>query len=482
MINAIKKNLFFLALILLLILFIILKIPYLGLPYYWDEAWVYGPALRFMEAHQLSLMPDALPVSYSRGHPLLFHFLGALWLRIFGVSLLSSHLFALFVSIALLIIVYYFCRSFFSQKVGLLACFLILVQPIFQAQSVLVLPEILLSLFLLMTIFFFLKEKWIGYILAGTCALLTKETAIVIVISALFWFLLNSFFIKKEKIKAINFISKSVILVIPIIFFCFFLILQKRINGWYFFPDHLQSISTDLFIIIKNLIKRTIYLLTDDGRIMLFLAMLISIYFFFSKKTYRKNPANITLIFLVIFSAFYLFICAVNFYSNRYSISIIIPFIIMASFFIINFFTKKTYLFLFILGILCLQLFVFIPKEKSSDCSLGYTQDIKTSKQMVEYCVDNNFQNKSIFANFLMTVNLSNPYSGYITEQHRFPNTSSKIDNNTELYIFSSMELLKENKEQIDAYNKIKSSKTIRLLKRFESKFSWTEIYGPTKQ
>ena len=76
-----------------------------------------------------------------------------------------------------------------------------------------------------------------------------------------------------------------------------------------------------------------------------------------------------------------------------------------------------------------------------------------------------------------MTTSLSNPYCGYLTEQKKFPNTSSKIDTNADLFIFSSMELLKENKKQIEDYKKINSSKTIRLLKRFESKFSWTEIY-----
>ena len=78
----IKKNIHLITVILAIIAFIIYKMPHLSLPYYWDEAWVYGPAVRLMEQTGLSLLPDALPVYYSRGHPLLFHFLGASWIKI----------------------------------------------------------------------------------------------------------------------------------------------------------------------------------------------------------------------------------------------------------------------------------------------------------------------------------------------------------------------------------------------------------------
>jgi 4-amino-4-deoxy-L-arabinose transferase-like glycosyltransferase len=481
MIKAIKANLYFISLFLLLVLFIIIKIPYLNLPYYWDEAWVYGPALRIMEANHLSIMPDSLPVYFSRGHPLLFHFIGTSWLRIFGTSLLSSHIFALTVSIALLLMVYYFCKEFFSQKIGLIACFFIMLQPIFQAQSVLVLPEIMLALFSLMTIFYFLKGKWIGYITAATCALYIKETGIIAIAAVGFWFLINQFFVKKEKINLSQFILRSFILLIPILLFCIFLIIQKKSNGWYFFPEHIGSIISDPLIVFKNLIKQANYVLFYDGRIMLFAGMILSLYFYFSRKKYHDNPSNVPLILLLIFSVFYLLISAVCFYSNRYSISIIIPFIITASFFVAEIFTKKTYLFTFIIVFFILQVTINYTYSISSDCNLGYKEDIKTNMQMVKFCVDNKYQNKKIYTNFLMATELSNPYSGYLSEQQKFSNFGSIIDTNTEFFIFSNMEQLKENKEQIENYKKIKSSKGFRLLKRYESKFSWTEIYETLK-
>jgi 4-amino-4-deoxy-L-arabinose transferase-like glycosyltransferase len=250
MINALKTNLHILCLILMVAVFILCKIPYLSLPYYWDEAWVYGPALRIMEAQHLSIMPDALPVEYSRGHPLLFHFTGALWLRVFGTSLFSSHAFALTVSIALLFFVFYFCTQVFSKETGLIACFFILLQPIFQAQSVLVLPEIMLALFSLMTVFYFLKEKWFGYVIAGICAVFTKETGIVLFAVVGLWHLTDSFFLQKEKLNFVRFILKSFLLLIPLALFAIFLVIQKKEMDGIFF----RIIFIPLFqILLKSL-------------------------------------------------------------------------------------------------------------------------------------------------------------------------------------------------------------------------------------
>ena len=81
----VKNSIHFIILILATIAFIIFKIPHLSMPYCWDEAWVYGPAVRMMAENGLGLLPDALPVHYSRGHPLLFHFLAAGWLTVLAI-------------------------------------------------------------------------------------------------------------------------------------------------------------------------------------------------------------------------------------------------------------------------------------------------------------------------------------------------------------------------------------------------------------
>ena len=54
MIDYLKKNPYLTGLAAIIILLVIVKIPHLFLPYYWDEAWVYGTAIRLMEEKGLS--------------------------------------------------------------------------------------------------------------------------------------------------------------------------------------------------------------------------------------------------------------------------------------------------------------------------------------------------------------------------------------------------------------------------------------------
>jgi len=148
-----KNNLFLIGLLAVIIIFIGVKIPFLSLPYYWDEAWAYGPAIRTMESTGLGILPNALPPELSRGHPLLFHFLGAGWMKLFGTSVTAAHIFPLLVSVLLLVAVYAFGKKIFlSSKAGFTAAFALALQPIFLAQSGLLSPEVLLALFSLVSV------------------------------------------------------------------------------------------------------------------------------------------------------------------------------------------------------------------------------------------------------------------------------------------------------------------------------------------
>src|SRR5271170_3215814 len=90
------------VLFLVLIVFILCKIPHLHYPYYWDESWPYAVAIRDMYLHGVSLMPTAIDPELSRGHPLFFHAIAAIWMHIFGNSHISMHSFALTISVLFL--------------------------------------------------------------------------------------------------------------------------------------------------------------------------------------------------------------------------------------------------------------------------------------------------------------------------------------------------------------------------------------------
>lgn len=469
----IKFDIYNLLLFAIIVIFIIIKIPYLTLPFYWDEAWVYGPALRIMEANKLSLLPDALPIYYSRGHPLLFHFMGALWLRIFGTSLIASHTYALTISIALILTVFYFGKKLFSKEAGLIACIFLLFQPIFQAQSVLVLPEVMVSLFSLLTIYSFIKQRRLIYILSATLLLYTKETGIVAIAACGAWFLIETFFIKKNEFLWKKFILNSACLILPLAFIVLYFIVQKKMNGWYFFPEHINYLLHDSRTFSGKFESYCSYLFIYWGRNVLTASIIISLFIYFFKKKNIHNPANKPLIILTIFILFFLIASSFNFYSDRYTMSMIGPFVIITAYLIHATF-KKIFLYGFVVAVIAVQLFIQMPKKTSSDHNLGYAESIKTHQEMVEYCLENKFRNKKIFTHFLMIGNLQNPYCGYITDDQKFSDVSTVFTDSTDLCIFSNM----EGKEDYEA---LKKTGKLKLLKRFESCQAWSEIYEVKK-
>ena len=96
-----KKNKYPIGVAVIIIALAVYKFPFLSLPYYWDEAWPYSVAVHAMYNHGLSLIPGAVAPFVARGHTLMYFFLGAAWMKIFGTSLFSGHCFALFISISI---------------------------------------------------------------------------------------------------------------------------------------------------------------------------------------------------------------------------------------------------------------------------------------------------------------------------------------------------------------------------------------------
>ena len=178
-----KPDRYFIVLIGLLTGFILFQVPHLNLPYYWDEAWVYGRGIRLMCINGPGISPAALPVDISRGHPLFFYFAGGVWLKLFGNTILSSHLFALCISVILILSAYFLCVKFFGNRIAFLVSLFLMMQAIFLAQSVMVLPEVMLSMWVVLSVWAFYTGKKILYLIFAALMLLTKETGIVCVVA-----------------------------------------------------------------------------------------------------------------------------------------------------------------------------------------------------------------------------------------------------------------------------------------------------------
>ncbi len=289
----------------------------LWLPYYWDEAGVYAPAANALYEHGLSLMPGALDPEFSRGHPLLFVFLAASMFKLFGSSVLTAHVFAFFISLLLLWVVYYKAARYYGHTVGLITSILIAVQPFFVGLSTLLLPEILLALFAWLALTSFHENKYGMAGLYSTLAVLTKESGILLPITFTAYLLLQQILFWKEHKGKWN--SRMLLLFTPFAFFGLFLVVQKIQNGWYFFPYHVSTVSLEWPTVQKHFQDFFNFLIWNQKRYWWKWIMIAGLASAIVKGTFTKNSLrNSFLLLLGVFIAGNLCASSLAFYMSRY--------------------------------------------------------------------------------------------------------------------------------------------------------------------
>ncbi|MGH9378892.1 MAG: glycosyltransferase family 39 protein, partial [Terriglobia bacterium] len=186
---------------------LILHFPLLRLPYFWDEAGYYIPAALDFYRHGLLIPRLTLPTGHT---PLVMVYLGAAW-HLFGFSELTTRTAMILIAAATVVITYALGRRVARREAGIWAAILLALSPLFFAQSSLVFLDLTAALFTTLAIFFVLNGRWGMFAVAASLAVLSKETAIVM-LGAVWAFML---FRRKE--RRVNPWALSAIPFIPLI-------------------------------------------------------------------------------------------------------------------------------------------------------------------------------------------------------------------------------------------------------------------------
>ena len=462
-----KRSVILLAL--LLLVFTTVKIPFLFLPYYYDEVWPYSAAIDALLNHGLSLSPDSIPPELSRGHPLLFHFCAALWMKVFGSSIVSGHAFILFVSILLVIEIYLFCRDFFSENIALISCFLFTVQSAFLAQSVFLLPEIFLSLWVLLSLHFFLKEKYFLFFISATALLLTKESGIVLIAVLMAWKAREFFLPEKNRVWI-----QLAWIFSPLLIASLFFIAQKLQHGWFFFPHHMNLLSFKAKTFTEELPTAAAYLFIYHGRNGLSLFILIGLGFLIFRKESFATQEKQSLLLMTFFLLSFLLFSATFYFIPRYLMPALPLFVIAGSVIIFKaFFRYKVVFFLMLAGMATTHVIFCFHKPEVSE--FKYLPMVSVQQQMVQYCEERQLWDKHIFAILPICFDLTEMQAGYLKEKE-FTNIQEYYSGETEYCIISNEEF---DKEKFEA---LRTEADLKLLKRFEKDYAWTEIYEVEKK
>jgi len=459
-----------LILILSLALIIVLKIPHLFLPYSWDEAWSYYPAILKMVENGPGIIPGAIPILSSKGHPLLFYFLTSGWITLFSVKIWVVRLFPLIVSLLSVTTLYHLATRHLSKKVANYSVMIFSVQALFLAQSTLVLPEVMLTLFLLLSLHFYLSENFylsekIGlYVISASLMVLTKETGLVFAFGFGVFFLIQNLknCLQKESLRTIG------MLFIPLIVFLVHLLLNYRAFHTFFFNEHLELMKFD-FVEIKRILKSaTAILFTLQGRNTILFASILSLVIILARK--QKIQHGTILLLLLLQITLLLVFSSVNFYTYRYILPAFPLFILIATGLLTQ--AKKYLMFLFypmLIVTISVPLYYTLTKKGNTDIDLGYSSYLPLHKEVVEYCEQQEWYEKNFWASFSLSLALRDPFTGYHKTTRGYKIIAKQDIQKADILILDSTGSWKELPKPL--CNKF------HLLKRFENKNHWAEIY-----
>jgi Dolichyl-phosphate-mannose-protein mannosyltransferase len=155
---------------------LLLHWPLLRLPYFWDEAGYYIPAA--FDFYRLGLL---VPVSTQPvGHtPLVPVYLGTVW-HLLGFSPLVTRSAMILIAAATLVATYVLARRFVGREAAVWVAVLLAVSPIFFAQSSLAHLDLTVTLFTTLAVLALIRERWAWFAVAASFAILSKETAVIL--------------------------------------------------------------------------------------------------------------------------------------------------------------------------------------------------------------------------------------------------------------------------------------------------------------
>ncbi len=436
------------------------QFQFIHLGHFWDEAWVYAPAIRNMAVTIPTILPNAISVDLSRGHPLLFQFLGGIWMKVFGMSNTSAHVFALSITISTLFIAYVFVRESFGRLGAITAVALIAAQPIFIAQSAMLYPEMLMTFGLILALKGYVEDRQWTFGIGLSIAIYSKESAIVFYLAFVLWDLLL-IILKCSKMGALK------KYVFPFLILLSHPVLQYLYHGWFLYPNHTDLISLDFKSIKYNsrLVFRYIFENQNRGwvfypvivfaafilrlkkwwispvlvglgfaaykvfvwkwvvpswmfpilMLILLLAPLIVWLIFRSKKHGVSKLNHVIGVGYLTLTGFTLF-SAMNFFTPRYLLVTVVLLCILGSLIVWrNRFLPKWAMIVVSLSMIGTSFYSTISERSAGELNLGLYDELVVTNELVGWMSQNLQRDATICSNFVTNIYLGNFHSGHVT-------------------------------------------------------------------
>jgi hypothetical protein len=246
----------------LAIVVVVLKVPTLNVPTYWDEMGWFRQA-HYLEPNLLRAIPGLRPAGEFWGHPPGLQLILATLGRVFGVTITTAH--ALIAAFAALGVcsTFLLARHWYGVGTAWLASLLLLLSPVYFAQSGMFLADLPITALGALAMWFVLTNRYGPYVVCATAMVFIKETAIAMVVAMLIFRFVFMKPLREARIREVVMYS------IPVLLIGAFFVLQKLTTGEFFF---IYDFDIELFQLtpahaLHTAGQITRWLFFDQGRI-----------------------------------------------------------------------------------------------------------------------------------------------------------------------------------------------------------------------
>jgi 4-amino-4-deoxy-L-arabinose transferase-like glycosyltransferase len=400
--NISKEKFFILILFFSLVFFF--KRSCLGLPAFADEFHYINGALA---VYHNNLNPFVSFWAYKP--PLLYEITAALY-KLFGYSLEITRLPILFYSVVTLYFTFLLGEKIYNKQTGFWAGILLFFSPSFFVQTGLFYSDILVAALTLSTIYFFLTEKRVTYVLSAALLVLTKELGVLVVVSIAIY----QFFFGVSKIRGTLFVLS------PLLVFIGWMLLNKFLLGWFLYPVWTSLIfHYNYHQDLAGTVLKTAF--WSNARFIItgiiFLYVVSSLLF---KNTFKEKLFKKEIILFAILSVLGVIGLggldhAGYGYVPRYLLFIQPLFFIIGTACIFHFIKNRTVAILVCGVISCFFIFSWDSNDEDwYDLNMTYRELVRTHKEAAEFLADK-FPSATIITEYQFKVHLIRPEFGYVS-------------------------------------------------------------------
>jgi hypothetical protein len=214
--------LFFAALVL------ISKLPILDAPHYWDEMGWVSQARWLSQVDLFRALPGLRAPDAFWGHPPGLHLTLASAAKLFGYSVILSHLIPVCFAFLGVWFMYLLGSRLYDARTGFFSALFLFLSPMYFAQSGMFLADLPVTALGIMSVYFALWGPYAAYFLCATYMVFIKETSIALLVALLLYLFSAAQPAKRSLREAVKYS-------LPLVMIGFFFVWQKIATGRFFF-------------------------------------------------------------------------------------------------------------------------------------------------------------------------------------------------------------------------------------------------------